>query len=305
MTKQKEPGIEYPEGFDTPAEQQQPPPAQPPVAEQTQTQVPAVQPQPQPPAQLPAEKTVTDRNAIRSISDALKSLPAQLEKLQLSGKRIQTELGFATIAIRKNDYLKKSDPKSIFDAVLFAARIGLTLNPALGFAYLVPRSNKCSLDIGYKGWSAILRTSGAVSDINAFVVYDDEDFDWQPAINKLLHRPKFAKSEAEHDARKVYCAYTVAILPDGKIVHEVIPAWELEKIENTSPASKGYTPYKTWKDEMMRKAPIKRHAKKLLKLQDNEAIAEMFENENGDGDQSQNTNIKGRWQDVPEAELID
>ena len=301
MTKQKEPGIEYPEGFDTPAEQQQqqqqPPPAQPPVAEQTQ--VPAVQPQPQPPAQLPAEKTVTDRNAIRSISDALNSLPAQLEKLNLDARRINIELGFASQAIRKGSYLKQCDPKTIFDAVIFAARIGLTLNPALGLCYLVPRRNKdkweCSLDVGYKGWSAILRANKSVSDINAVVAYEDEIFEWNPASGKIKHFPVFAKSETEHNARKVKCAYTVAILPDGKVVHEVIPAWELEKIEKTSPASKGFTPYKSWKDEMLKKAPIKRHAKKLLPLQNHEAIAEMFVAENNNSEPV-NTTAKTRWQ---------
>lgn len=296
MAKQREQGIIYPEGFDTPAEQQQPP-AQLPVSEQTQTQVPAVQLQP--PAQLPAEKTVTDRNAIKSISDALNSLPAQLEKLNLDARRINIELGFASQAIRKSNYLKQCDPKTIFDAVIFAARIGLTLNPALGLCYLVPRRNQqkweCSLDVGYKGWSAILRANKSVSDINAVVVYEDEIFEWDPASGKIKHFPVFAKSEAEHNARKIKCAYTVATLPDGKIVHEVIPAWELEKIEKTSPASKGFTPYKTWKDEMLKKAPIKRHAKKLLPLQNQEAIAEMFEDENNNSEPV-NSTTKTRWQ---------
>jgi len=65
------------------------------------------------------------------------------------------EAGFAIQILMNNPYLMKADPLSVKDAVVNIALTGLTLNPALKYAYLVPRKVKsdlkCILDISYIG----------------------------------------------------------------------------------------------------------------------------------------------------------
>ena len=45
---------------------------------------------------------------------------------------------FALQAIKKNHYLAKSAPDTVQSAIINVAAVGLTLNPADGYAYLVP-----------------------------------------------------------------------------------------------------------------------------------------------------------------------
>jgi phage RecT family recombinase len=288
MAKQKEQlkedGVETPPGFfneedvntststETPAATM-PQDTTPPVVQQQNAQVPATT--------VSNQAAVITRDKIRSVKDVFAALPTQFTEMKMEGRRVTVELGFAAQIIRANPALEKCDPKTIYDAVIYSARIGTTLNPAQGQAYLVPRKGKCCLDVGYKGWRATLVSYGAIRHVDAYVVRDGDDYLWNPAEGKLRHIPKGSGSEAEHKSRRVVCAYSRAILPSGDVVFEVIEAWELDKIKNTSPAvsSGAQTPYDSWEDEMIRKAPIKRHAKKLQVLQSDDRMAALFENE--------------------------
>jgi recombination protein RecT len=148
----------------------------------------------------------------------------------------------------------------------------------MGLAFLVPRGGKCCLDVSYKGMAATLKTYGAIKHIDGHVVYEDDTFEYRPDLGTLTHIPYIAKSEEEQKARKIVGAYARAVLPDSLIVFEFIPAWELEKIKAVSQAaSKGFSPYNNWEGEMIRKAPIKRLAKKLHVLQNEEQVRAMFE----------------------------
>jgi phage RecT family recombinase len=262
----------------------------------------AVAQQATPPANVPAvpqKKSLPNRSQIKTWKDAMLALPVGLSSTPLDERRIQTEVAFAAQIIRKNDYLQQADPVTIYDAVVYAARIGLTLNPALGLCYLVPRKNnkaqrvECNLEIGYRGWIATLRDYGVIRDMDAFVVYEDETFSWNPAANMLIHEPKFAASESEHKGRAVKCAYCRVITSDGLITYEVIPAWELEKIKAvSSAASKGFSPHESWADEMRKKGPIKRKAKKLLTLQNDERIHAMFQKEKENDERDQRPSLE-------------
>jgi phage RecT family recombinase len=258
-------GIEYPDDYQT-------------KTEPVKTETPKAETTPAVVENKPA--TVTKRSELKTWGQALQALPEKFSALQVESKRATIELGFAMQIIQGNSALQKCDPKTIYDAVIYSARIGITLNPAMRLCFLVPRGGKACLDISYMGMSATLKTYGAIKHIDGIVVYEDEAFDWSPATGELKHTIKFAKSEAEQKQRKLYAAYARAVLPDGLVVFEVIPAWELEKIKAVSAsASKGFSPYTGWEGEMIRKAPIKRLAKKLHVLQTDERVAAMFEAE--------------------------
>lgn len=261
--------------------------------------------------QQPVEKSIT-RNQIKNWADALKAVMPQMGELIEDNKRLKIELGFATTAIRGNKYLQQCDPKTIYDALMKCTRIGLSLNPALQFSYLVPRKVNgnwtCVYEVGYRGWSAMLRSEGAVKYIDAHIVYEDEVFEYNPAENTLKHVPSFAKSEAEHKQREIKCGYSVATLMDGTMVYEVIPAWELMKIKNVSSSVKSgsFSPHTDWEHEMLRKAPLKRHAKKLTVTQSSQRLQEMFYNERSNDTQSDGVKKPKttRWDGVEDAEVL-
>jgi recombination protein RecT len=84
---------------------------------------------------------------------------------------------YALSAISKNDFLSKTDPKSMASAVLQVAMSGLSLNPTLAHGYLIPRGGKCVFQPGYQGLIYLLVGSGLVKDINARVVYENDEFE--------------------------------------------------------------------------------------------------------------------------------
>lgn len=269
-------GIEKPEGWDEPKPEQKP----------------AVQ----------QAAVIPKRSEMKVWTDALKALPQKFAELQVESKRATIELGFAMQIIENNPALKTCAASSIYDAVIYSARIGITLNPAFGMAYLVPRGKKCCLDVGYRGWAAVLKSYGAIQHIDGYVVYEGEEFSWRPDLNELIHVPVSAASEAEQKARKVLCAYARATLNTGLVVFEVIPGWELEKIKGVSPAaSKGFSPYNDWAGEMIRKAPIKRLSKKLQVLQDDDRVKAMFENEQRNDELGAKTKPAPMWDIEPEV----
>ena len=61
---------------------------------------------------------------------------------------------FAMQMLTKNDYvfsIANKNPRSVQLAMINVASTGLTLNPAMGYAYLVPRDGQILLDISFKG----------------------------------------------------------------------------------------------------------------------------------------------------------
>lgn len=180
--------------------------------------------------------------------------------LQVADEATYTrELIFAKQVFDGNDYLRKCDPNSIRNAIFNIALTGATLNPALHQAYLVPRGNKCVLDISYRGLVKIATDSGGVLDVDATVVHEKDTFYYEQGLEpKLQHIPCL-----EGDPGKMTFVYAKAILPPfppGIIKFIVLSAKEIEKVKKTSSAKNG--PWLEWEEEMARKTAVK----KLYKL---------------------------------------
>ena len=92
---------------------------------------------------------------IQIIADTIFGLEHQFNSV-LSKKEMifKREAEFAIQAISKSDYaigIAMENKQSVIDAVINIAAIGLSLNPALREAYLVPRNPSIVLDISYRG----------------------------------------------------------------------------------------------------------------------------------------------------------
>src|SRR3990167_10953117 len=84
---------------------------------------------------------------------------------------------YASQIIRNNSFLIKilgDNPQSIQDSIIQVASLGLTLNPAIKYAYLIPRSGKACLDPSYLGLIYLAQRDGCIKDVYADVVYQTD-----------------------------------------------------------------------------------------------------------------------------------
>ncbi|MDA8240692.1 MAG: recombinase RecT [Nitrospiraceae bacterium] len=187
------------------------------------------------------------------------------------------EVVYALQALRRNDAtgeaLRKSDPESIKNAMVNVALTGATLNPVMQQAYLVPRDGKCCLDFSYRGLVNICMDAGQVKTIEAQVVYDWDEFDYEQGsdsriryrmcLNPPVDMDKFIKEPIkiwDH----VVCAYSKSVLHDGTVDFIILPKWKLWKVFQSSKGKDNKKmPWHTWPDEQMRKTAIKYHVKTL------------------------------------------
>ncbi|MFA5379401.1 MAG: recombinase RecT [Dehalococcoidia bacterium] len=183
------------------------------------------------------------------------------------------EVVFALQAIRASDALQKSDPESIKNAVVNIALTGASLNPALQQAFLIPRKGKACLDFSYRGLSKIAVDSGGVVDIDATVVYENDDFYYEMGLHPVLHHVPCLGG----DRGKMKYVYAVAVLPSGLRKFIVLDAKEIEKIKKVS-AYGNAGPWKEWESEMWRKSAVKK-LYKLLPQTDRMSTAVSLSNE--------------------------
>lgn len=167
----------------------------------------------------------------------------------------QKEAIYAMQAIKKSDYLQKCHPGSIRDAVINVASVGLSLNPATGLAYLVPRDGAACLDISYRGLLKIATDSGSVAWAKAELVYKNDTFVHNGQGKMPTH--KFDPFGERGALDGVYCVCKTA---DGDYLTEIMAIDEVENVRNTSKAPNSPA-WKNWYGEMAKKSVIKRASK--------------------------------------------
>lgn len=173
----------------------------------------------------------------------------------------ERESVFAMQALMKTDYamsIANKNPQSVHLAMINVASTGLTLNPAHGYAYLVPRDNAIMLDISYKGLIKIATDTGAVRWARADLVREKDRFVYHGPAKEPLH-----EAEAFRDRGDIIGAYCIARTSDGDILTEIMPLDELNKIRGKSSAyvkSKS-GPWAEWFEQMAKKSVIKRASK--------------------------------------------
>lgn len=181
------------------------------------------------------------------------------------------ECSFALQHLAKNSYLQKSTPESLMSSVLNIAQVGLTLNPVMKLAYLVPRFTngnvECCLEPSYQGLVKLLTDSGSVNNVYAHLIYENDVFEQILGTeNTIIHKPKLG------NRGEILGAYAVAVLANGSKQCEVMEILEIKEIRDTSESYKAFLNGKTktciwadWFDEMARKTIIKRLVKYLPK----------------------------------------
>ena len=193
---------------------------------------------------------------------------------------------FAMQAITKNEYLMKIanlNPASLRNAVTNVAAIGLSLNPATAFAYIVPRDNQACLDISYKGLIKLATDSGAIQWAQAENVYSNDTFTYNgPTENPMHSYDPFTKDRGEYQG-----SYCIARTAGGDVLVEVMTASEINEIRDKSDMYKRTKrgPWKDFPGEMRKKTVIKRASKTWPKSVASHKLDQAIEmlNESGEG----------------------
>lgn len=169
---------------------------------------------------------------------------------------------FAMQALMKTDFAMDTanrNPQSVHLAMVNVASTGLTLNPANGYAYLVPRDGAIYLDISYKGLIKIATDAGSIEWARAAVVYSADSFTYHGPAKV----PDHIADPFKKDRGEIVGVYCIAKTISGDMLTEVMPMEELEKIRSKSTAytKKKAGPWVEWFEQMAKKAVIKRASK--------------------------------------------
>lgn len=179
----------------------------------------------------------------------------------------EQEAHFALQALRGNDYLAKiasENPDSLIDAVHNIASVGLSLNPALKHAHLVPRGKKVCLDFGFKGLSHLAIDAGSVLYVQAELVYSKDKFVLRGRGQEPIHE----RNPFDVDRGNKIGAYCIAETADGKFLVETMTAQEILAIRDRTESYRAYLdkkiktcPWVSDEGEMFKKTVIRRHSK--------------------------------------------
>lgn len=171
---------------------------------------------------------------------------------------------YAYQAMLGNSYLASvamNNKASFALAMQQIASSGLTLNPAMGLAFLVPREGKVIADISYRGLMKIATDSRAVDLVVACSVYSRDTFSYNGANDEPIH--VYDPFLAKHDRGEFRGVYVKAYLSIGKLlVHpvsaeDVYAARQLSSAWANTDPSKKKGPWDTHFDSMAIKTGIK------------------------------------------------
>lgn len=216
-----------------------------------------------------------------TIYDYLHDAEVEFNRIATVEKHVrwEEECEFAKQAIIRNDRLQKCIPWTVQDAIKNVASIGLTLNPALGLAYLVPEYSKglngqeCLLRISSKGLVRLATDCGVIRLAKAEIVRELDEFTY----NGIFELPEH-KMKPFQDRGKTIGVYCVAKLSTGEYITDVMDMAEIEKCKA---AAKIKDVWVNWFEEMAKKSMIKRAQKQWPKSSGSERFerAVTYDNE--------------------------
>ncbi|QCT95432.1 recombinase RecT (plasmid) [Stutzerimonas degradans] len=184
---------------------------------------------------------------------------SELVKAAKTDVVFKQEMLYASQAMMNNDYLCKvaiSNPLSLRNAFGQVAACGLTLNPARGLCYLVPRDGQVVLDVSYKGMIKTAVNDGAIRDCIVELVYSNDQFQYKGKRHSPVHEFDPFDTEDRGEFRGVYVEVT---LPDGRVHVEAVTAKEIFKARDASDLwkRKKKGPWVDFETSMFKKTGIK------------------------------------------------
>lgn len=204
--------------------------------------------------------------------DAMKAAQPKFQEINKTVGAVDwaREASFARQIIQASDKLQECPPQTVYDAVVNVAAVGLTLNPAEKLAYLVPRDNKCVLDISYRGLLKIATDTGSILWGMPELVYEGDEFVYKGPAEKPEHNADvFASNRGTEEGLKG--GYCIAKTKEGDYLVTTMTANEIFEVRRCSKAYMYYAnkqgqehkagPWVSFFGEMAKKTLIKRAQK--------------------------------------------
>lgn len=197
------------------------------------------------------------------------------------------EISFGMQLIKQSKQLQRCTAESVMESIVNLAQVGLTLNPVLKLAYMVPRyaagQMKCCIEPSYQGLIKLVTDTGSAKTIYAHVVNEGDDFEVMLGTETTIkHVPRFTSDKFDK-------VYAVAILHDGTKQVEIMTVDQVKDIRDMSESYKAFIDKKisscVWAehfDEMAKKTVIRRLVKYLPKTDLWEKLGRAIEIENED-----------------------
>ena len=199
-----------------------------------------------------------DAKQPKNMKDWIVAMKPQIEAALPSVITPERFTRMALTAVSSNPQLANCTPKSFMGALMQAAQLGLEPNTPLGQAYLIPYRNKGTLEVqyqtGYKGLIDLAHRSGEFKNIEARVVYENDEFEFEYGLEpKLVHRP------TKGDRGKPIYYYAVFTLVNGGFGFEVMSKEDIDIHKNkySQAAGSKYSPWNTAYDSMAKKTVLK------------------------------------------------
>ena len=193
----------------------------------------------------------------KKMQDYIKKMQGEIAKALPSVLTPERFTRITLSALSTNAKLAETTPQSFLGAMMTAAQLGLEPNTPLGQAYLIPYRNhgvlECQFQLGYKGLIDLAYRSGEVSTIQAHVVYENDEFEYELGLEpKLRHVP------AKSDRGDPVFFYAVFRTKDGGYGFDVMSVDDVRA--HAKKYSKAFSngPWQTNFEEMAKKTVLKR-----------------------------------------------
>lgn len=233
---------------------------------------------PAPQQQATTEKALEQRpnvNApvpLTTLRDLLNRMAPQLGQALPATLRLDPQrfIRLLLTTVHRAPHLQACTARSILEAAMEAAALGLAIEPALGHAYLIPYKGQAKLLIGYRGLIALAHRSGKVSAVWAGVVYPRDKWHRTEGTDPtIVHEPQPPKKVKQEGGRiaiveeEAIAYYACVKLLDGTVKSDWMWREDVEKVRLRSPTvQQGRpTPWDTDYDEMGKKTVIRRLCK--------------------------------------------
>lgn len=199
--------------------------------------------------QLQVAQQEVRRGITAMVPEFKKALPAHID--------VDRFTRVVITAISNNPDLLNADRRTLYASCTMAAQDGLL--PDGREAALVIYGGKVQYMPMVAGVLKKMRNSGQIASIDAAVVYEKDEFEFERGDNaRLVHKPYLGAD----DPGKMRLAYCVAKLTNGEVHREVMRRSDMEKIRAQSKAKNGPL-WTTWEDQAWIKSVLKRASKQL------------------------------------------
>lgn len=204
---------------------------------------------------------------IDSFKNELKLMEPNFRPLLPANIRPEKFEALVIAAVSGNQKLLECSRDSLWRACVQGAELGLSLNPTMGEADILPvwntrlRCNEAQFRPRYKGLMKLALQSGEVTSIRSVLVYENDVFEVIEGLRRdIIHKPALKnRGEMTH----VYCVWTLRGVSEPQF--EVMDREQVYKIRSRS-SSKNKDgnvvgPWVSDEAEMWRKTVVKRATK--------------------------------------------